>query len=110
MKLVFVVIDSCGIVVKLLWDYCENPVGLLWLLAAHASTTRGTTVAANRGASSESKRRRAALKILVYIYITDKKQNANAGGSCGARHLSFKDKDTFSRHGAWACGPDKPEG
>ena len=69
MKLVFVVIDSCGIVVKLLWDYCENPVGLLWLLAAHASTTRGTTVAANRGASSESKRRGAALKILVYIYI-----------------------------------------
>ena len=33
-----------------------------------------------------------------------------AGGSCGARHLSFKDKDTFSQHGAWACGPDKPEG
>ena len=27
MKLVFVVIDSCGIVVKLLWAYCENPVG-----------------------------------------------------------------------------------
>ena len=34
MKLVFVVIDSCGIVVKLLWHYSENPVGLLWLLAA----------------------------------------------------------------------------
>ena len=59
LKLVLVAFDSCGIVVKLLWDYCENPVGLLWLLAAHASTTRATTVAANRGASSESKRRGA---------------------------------------------------
>ena len=66
MKFVFIVIDCCGIVVKLLWDYCANPVGLLWLLAAHASTTRGTIVAANRRASSESKRRGAALKILVY--------------------------------------------
>ena len=44
-------------------------VGLLWLLAAHASTTRGNTVATNRAARSESKRRGAALKILVYIYI-----------------------------------------
>ena len=26
--------------------------------------------------------------------------NKNAGGTCGARHLSFKDKDTFSQHGA----------
>ena len=69
MKLVFIVIDCYGIVVKLLRDYCENPVGRLWLLAAHTSTTRCTTVAANRGVSSESKRRGAALKILVYIYI-----------------------------------------
>ena len=69
MKIVFIKIDCCGIVVKLLRDYYENPAGLLWLLAAHASTTRCTTVAANRGVSSESKRRGAALKILVYIYI-----------------------------------------
>ena len=58
MKLVFIKIDCCDIVVKLLRDYCETPVGL-WLLAAHASTTRCTTVAANRGVSSESKRRGA---------------------------------------------------
>ena len=66
MKLVFIKIDCCDIVVKLLRDYCETPVGLLWLLAAHASTTRCTTVAANRGVSSESKRGGAALKMLVY--------------------------------------------
>ena len=68
MKLVFIKIDCCDIVVKLLRDYCETPVGL-WLLAAHASTTRCTTVAANRGVSSESKRRGAALKILFYNMI-----------------------------------------
>ena len=80
MKLVFVVIDSCGIVVKLLWDYRENPVGL-WLLAAHASTTRGTTVALNRGTGSESKRRGAALKILVYIYICKDIMYVHVAGS-----------------------------
>ena len=69
MKLVFIKIDFCGIVVKLLRDYCETPVGL-WLLAAHASTTRCTTVAANRGVSSESKRCGAALKILVYTSLS----------------------------------------
>ena len=34
----------------------------------------------------------------------------NAGGSCGAQHNNFKEKNSFSQHGAWVYGPDKPEG
>ena len=32
----------------------------------------------------------------------------NAGGSCGAQHLSFKEKHILSQRGARAYRPDKP--